>query len=633
MIVALSEIGRLLEGGEGLAGLVEPLAVDDVVEVHLTREDGRLGVRDVRLVAFDASDPVRYLYRKGPANSAGSSPTYTLSGPDPRSKAGARSAGEKAVYTVEKKLGGYFRGMADSAGDATGRSFATEIAKALEDPTVAERVSNLADEAVGGKSKRRAALAVVVDDRYPAQVPEIARYFEQLADPSTGKLSDNDATGGPGQCSCCGLQKEKLFACRPQTLGWFSLDKPQYAAGGQIHGLDGNGRWIVFPVCDACALAVRKGAGAVDRRLKFSWSGMRFLLVPDLADWNSTVAEVFLTSLESLQNDTTPEVQRDRELMFARRLARDGVVANVSYLFFDQVQSRVVLVAAIQNVLPSQLSRVATAADRTAAFPLLARFGEWSRYGIDSIDVDFRLYFGLHRAELRGTRYEAVRDGFLATARRVLHGRQFDRDAFFSTAAEFLRSEVRDSLADGREPDLRFPVHTALAAALWLVELGLLPPGAGAMDGARHIPGDPMTAAPRTNDPDFDEKLDAFFKAFGSFFHNDAQKVCYLMGLLCAQVLSAQRKRLDNRQPFFRNLKDLSLDEAEMRALYPQMKQKLVEYERDHFFWRLEEAIARRFRTAGSPWRLPKSEINFFFSLGLSEAGLFIPSKEADEQA
>jgi len=632
VIVALAEIGRLLEGGEGLSELVEPLKADDVVEVHLARVDQKLAVVDVRLAAFDASDSARYLYRKGPANAAGPSPSYALSGPDPKSKRGARTAGEKAVFTVERKLGGYFQGMAAGAREDSGRSLASEIASALEDPSVVERVAKLADEAVGGKTKRRAILAVVVDGRYPEQVPEISRYFCQMADPSTGKLGGNDAVGGPGQCACCGQEKDKLFACRPQTLGWFSLDKPQYAAGGQMHGLEGNGRWIVFPVCAACALAVRKGAGAVDRRLKFNWSGMRFLIVPDLANWNSPVAATFLTSLESLQNDTSPEAQHDREMMFARRIARDGIVANVNYLFFDQVQSRVVLVAAIQNVLPSQLSRVAAAADRTAGTPLFARFGEWSRAGIEAIRVDFRLFFSLHRAALRGTKYEAVRDGFLASARRVLHGRPFDRGAFFATTLEFIRSEVRDSLASGREPDLRLPVHAALAAAFWLVELGLLPPGAGAPDGVRHIPGDPMTAAPKTNDPDFDSKLDAFFEAFGSFFHNDAQKVCYLMGLLCAQVLSAQRKRLDNRQPFFRNLKDLALDEAEMRALYPQMKQKLVEYERDHFCWRIEEAIARRFRSAGSPWRLPKSEINFFFSLGLSEAGLFIPSKEADDQ-
>jgi CRISPR-associated protein Csh1 len=132
-----------------------------------------------------------------------------------------------------------------------------------------------------------------------------------------------------------------------------------------------------------------------------------------------------------------------------------------------------------------------------------------------------------------------------------------------------------------------------------------------------------MTDYPKLNTNDLNGGFDRFFKTFGGLFSCEEQCACYLMGVLCAQVLSEQRQRYDNRQPFFRHLKDLNLDETEMRGLLPKMKSKLVEYEKDHFNWELEKGIAERFRRAGSPWNITKSEINFFFTLGLCEARLF----------
>ena len=71
-----------------------------------------------------------------------------------------------------------------------------------------------------------------------------------------------------------------------------------------------------------------------------------------------------------------------------------------------------------------------------------------------------------------------------------------------------------------------------------------------------------------------------------------------------------------------RHLKGLNLDEAKIHELLWRLKSKLVEYERD-YYGGLERAIAERFRLARSPWRMPSSEISFFFTLGMCEAQLF----------
>ena len=131
-----------------------------------------------------------------------------------------------------------------------------------------------------------------------------------------------------------------------------------------------------------------------------------------------------------------------------------------------------------------------------------------------------------------------------------------------------------------------------------------------------------MIEYPRLNADNLNLGFEEFFQTFSGLFQGDDQKACYLMGVLCSKVLDIQWHLHQGRQPFFRHLKGLNLDEAKIHELLWRLKSKLVEYERD-YYGGLERAIAERFRLARSPWRMPSSEISFFFTLGMCEAQLF----------
>jgi CRISPR-associated protein Cas8b/Csh1 subtype I-B len=211
---------------------------------------------------------------------------------------------------------------------------------------------------------------------------------------------------------------------------------------------------------------------------------------------------------------------------------------------------------------------------------------------------------------------------FLGAVQRVVYGHPFDGGEFFDAAMQHVREVLHEQQSQGEEPWLVLSVHQSLAVAFWLLELNLL--------SLAHIAGKDVTVGgsmmpnyPDLSDDDLNSRFDDFFAIFSGLFASEEQRAAYLMGVLCAQVLSAQRRRFDNRQPFFRNLKDLHMDETEIRGLLPKLKSKLVEYDIDHFNWGLEKSIGERFRRAGSPWKLTTSEINFFFTLGLCEAQLF----------
>jgi CRISPR-associated protein Csh1 len=613
MNVALKHLARLLGSGS----LVEPVPRDctNVIEVELLAEEGR--INRIVLATFDTDGAAKYLYRKSTPNSTGPTITYPIT-----TKASAndrRSLEQRAQSVFENKFIRYLQEMAQNQ-DAEISSFAKRALEAVGDSQEEiGRVQQLCKQIAPAKALITLVL-VHKDGRrhYPGEIEALRRYFSQRSDPFTKKRSTLDSFGTDAHCSCCGKRHDEVSLPPPQTLSYFTIDKPGFIAGG----FNAKRAWRNFPLCAECSLSIRAGHRAAQDHLRFSLCGIQYLLIPTFADWTGQTFTSLVRNMAEWRKAADTETQRDHELLFAHRFARERATASLTYLFYRMKNSRMEILCTLEGVLPSRLAEVANAADRAGSHWLLARFGEWAKMPtINAITIDFRIIRDLYQPHTEGKK-EPPCHSFLRAVQRTVYGQAFDLGEFFDAAIAYVRQDLRSQQSNGKEPWLAFSVHRALAAALWLQQLKIIDfvvPG----EMIQQSKGDSMSDIPHLNDEGLNDRFDEFFQTFSGLFAQEEQRVCYLMGVLCAQVLSEQRQRYDNRQPFFRNLKDLTLNEREMRGLLSKIKIKLVEYDIDHFYWGLEQAVAERFRRANFPWMITNSEINFFFTLGLSEARIF----------
>lgn len=615
-------------------GLTEKLpdSFKMVIAVELKELPNKTGYqfKQVTLEGFDAEGQDKYLYRGGGTSGTGVTLTCKLGKPNPKDKK-QKTPKEFAATALNKKIIAYLREMGEGAATKEGQTFGQQTAQELEDKqeTVLLQVTQLAEQIVADKKENAIVTLLISNEQvrnYPHRIEPLHEYFLQLVNPETGEQDGKRSVGENAVCSCCGKQSEKVY-CRPPDLKlpYFTFDKPGFVSGGFFSDKDiQESAWRNLPLCAECETSIRSGFKAVETQLSFSLCGIKYLLIPSFAEWQSNNAKTVVRTLAKLGKSTDVGLQRDQEILFAHRLAREESNASFTFLFYRKKQSRLEILSSLENVLPSRLSEIANAVAISEQHNLLANFGMWSKLSkIGAISINFSLLKDLYQPRLK-TKGDPPINQFLKAVQRVVYGQPFDFGEFFDAAMRHIREELHEQLSERNDPyfGLTFATHKALATAFWLMHLGLLR-FAELKILKLNNKGDIMTDYPSLNAEDLSESFEQFFESFGGLFAHESQKACYLMGVLCAQVLREQRDRYDKRQPFYRHLKDLNLNEEEMRGLLPKLKSKLVEYEKDHFNWGLEKAIAARFRHAGSPWKLTHSEINFFFTLGLCEAPLF----------
>ena len=630
MNAAFKNISAILSEEELTEKLPDSFKKVIVIELEELSDKIRYQFKRVTLEGFDAEGQGKYLYRGGGTSGTGVTLTCKLGKPNPKDRR-QKTPREFASTALNKKIIAYLREMSEGATTKEGQTFGQQTAQALEadQEIVLVQVTQLAEQIVADKKENAIVTLLISNEQarnYPNEIEPLHEYFLQLVNPETGEKDGKRSVGENAVCSCCGKHSEKVY-CRPPNLKlpYFTFDKPGFISGGFFSDKEiQEYAWRNLPLCAECETTVRRGFKAVEEHLSFSLGGIRYLLIPSFAEWQSNNAETVVRTLAKLGKATEVGLQRDQEMLFAHRLGSEENNASFTFLFYRKKQSRLEILSSLENVLPSRLSELANAVDYAEQHDLLARFGEWAKSPkINAISINFGLLRDLYQPRLK-TKGDLPINLFLRAVQRVVYGQPFDLGEFFDAAMRYIREELREQQSEGNEPWLVLATHKALAAAFWLLNLGLLPfaePG----DNVFNNGGDVMTDYPSLNADNLNESFEHFFQSFGGLFVHESQKACYLMGILCAQVLREQRDRYDNRQPFYRHLKDLNLNEEEMRGLFPKLKSKLVEYEKDHFNWGLERAIADRFRHAGSPWKQTHSEINFFFTLGLCEAPLFSP--------
>jgi len=112
------------------------------------------------------------------------------------------------------------------------------------------------------------------------------------------------------------------------------------------------------------------------------------------------------------------------------------------------------------------------------------------------------------------------------------------------------------------------------------------------------------------------EKIEKFFKENEGTFYNAQAKASFLLGVLTKNLLNIQYNER-GANPFIKRLKNLTMNERDIKSLYPQIINKLEEYN-SNYYHTLEEIISAYLTLSGNNWKLSVDEINYYFVLGLT---------------
>jgi len=129
--------------------------------------------------------------------------------------------------------------------------------------------------------------------------------------------------------------------------------------------------------------------------------------------------------------------------------------------------------------------------------------------------------------------------------------------------------------------------------------------------------------------------FESFFKRFGKSFAHPEKRGIFLTGVLTQRLLKVQWAAR-NTKPFLKRLKGLKMDENDIRAILPQVQNKLEEYDSFKKKERLIASAASKYLLeVGYGWKMSVDEINFYFACGLNlaeEIENFIKTDESNKE-
>ncbi|MDI6851798.1 MAG: TIGR02556 family CRISPR-associated protein [bacterium] len=382
-------------------------------------------------------------------------------------------------------------------------------------------------------------------------------------------------------CSICGEVKENVSA-RTYVYNFDTDDKP-----GFITWFDKNNFWKNFPVCQECRELLKKGREFIDSQLTFNFCGFRYQVIPNILKDDAEVFNEIVDILShtrkdiSLKDKTIKRITSDeKEILPYLSQKEDNVTFNLLFLETQQSAERIVLL--IEDVYPSRLKKIFKAKKQVDNLFTKADFK------FDTL----RLFFKKSDTQKKNFDLDKY---FLEIVDSVFKGRKIN----FKFIVKFFMQNIREQLVQDKNYLDR--TRDAFICVKFFEELGIL---------------------------DFQEVtmetgiFEQIFEKYGKSLNTPEKRAIFLLGALTQMLLNKQRFERSGKHtspPFMKKLKSLKMDEKDIKALLPEVVNKLIEYDAfDTGKKIIAQEASRYFLEAGDNWKMHTDELNFYFACGMN---------------
>ena len=130
--------------------------------------------------------------------------------------------------------------------------------------------------------------------------------------------------------------------------------------------------------------------------------------------------------------------------------------------------------------------------------------------------------------------------------------------------------------------------------------------------------------------------FESIFIKYGKSLNTPQKRGIFLLGVLTQMLLNKQYSERNSKPPFMKKLKSLKMDERDIKALLPEVQNKLEEYESfDKGKRIIAQEASKYLLEAGDGWKISVDEINFYFACGMNlseEIANVVYSKQEEKE-
>ncbi len=377
-------------------------------------------------------------------------------------------------------------------------------------------------------------------------------------------------------CSICGEIKDNVFA-RTFVYNFDTDDKP-----GFISEFNKQNFWKNIPVCQDCRELLKQGRDFIDQKLTFNFYGLKYQLIPkNLLDDNEVLKEIIdilsdANKIISLKERIIKRLTND-ENEILQYLSEKGDVLSLNFLFLQTQQSAERILLLIEDVLPSRIRKIFEAKEMVD-----------SVYEEDFNFGKIRTFFFKSDNDKRNSDLDKY---FLEIVDSVFKEKELN----FSFLTKFFMQTIRkEFITDGYYSPR---IKDAMMCVNFFEKLSLITFEEVAME---------------------QNSFEAIFTKYGKSLNTPEKRGIFLLGVLTQMLLNKQYSDR-NSKPFMKKLKGLKMDEKDIKALLPEIMNKLEEYDSfDKGKRIIAQEASKHLLEAGDNWKMPVDEINFYFANGMN---------------
>lgn len=559
MLSAIKDIGYLVSSKD----LFSKRQIEGKI-LSVVLDETNSSFQEIGIEHFDIDKTNRYLYKEGASKGNKPAPIAQITEP---------------IKTFNKKVRKW---LVDCQNIPDISNTDLELIKKItetfvkNESLIEESLKNKFNE-LPKKEKKFLTIKLDGDKKYLGDYPVFRKalsYFDEKK--REGSLANDKI------CSVCGRQRDEVSGIT-DVFKFYTIDKPGFITGG----FDKSSAWKNFPVCSDCKAMLERGKEYINSKLNFKFYGLNYLLVPKLLIGDKKALEDVINILANASQSISLGQKRkaaitseEEEILELLSTAND--VLTLNFLFLQKQQSAERILIYIEDIFPSRIRTIFEAKDTVdKVFEENFNFGKIRQFFLKSDEA---------KKERDLDKY------FLEIVDAVFRGKKLN----FAFLVKFYMAAIRiEFIKDARrEGRTYFFIRDAMMNNMFFEILGVI--------NFQEV-------------TDMDNNIfEKAFSRYGKSLSTPEKKGLVLLGALTQLLLNKQQTDRGSK-PFMKKLKSLKMEESDIKALLPQIQNKLEEYDAFDKGKRLiAEEASRYLLMAGDNWKMSIDEINFYFACGMN---------------
>ncbi len=408
-------------------------------------------------------------------------------------------------------------------------------------------------------------------------------------------------------CSVCKISKPEVWGF-VSTFNFYAAKTELAPLAG---GFDKNRSFKNYPVCPECAKKLDEAKYLLTNHMSYKFCGFNYFLIPEFLldkDKNYEVMEYFYDESKigqfELKYGRNHIVSNDKEEILDI-VAKSDNTLNYSLVFYYKDKEKFSILLNIDGVFPSQFQEIFEAKRKADSFEIFHNLkGLYER----NQEADLKFMFENLKVfvPIKSRIYGDYSKSFLELVGRIFRQKQISYKFIIERFMSIFRRKWTN------EEYLLYDIEKMINIIYFLHYLKLID-----------------LNKQNISEVNMDELYGKFLEDHQEFLNNDAKRGTFLMGVLTQKLLNIQYKER-KATPFRKQLNSLKLSPAYIRKLYPQIIEKLEQYDKN-YYRELETTISDILLRAKLE-QLSNDEISFYFVTGMTLEKKFKKENEDKSQ-